>query len=312
MNMSEEKAIVVNFFIGCVLSAAIFVSYIPQHAECVQLRSAQGLSLWTILISSISCTFAFLSSLLSDWHAIHATGILRVNTSGMIHTLHIANACMPTIQNLVTIVAGTPTYAIYYFKFTRKENSVVTSASNGTRQPRNGAKYWFEVTITAICWLLIILVVSGSVWVLSILGSTSKFVIELSKFWGFASAITNTVQWIPQIHATWTAQHEGILSVSSLIISVLSDVLVAIFWIVGPGETLWIYMSLATDAILQVVLIGMIYCFRLKRRRSIVSAENDDGSGNNNLLTPLMLLPTGENEPTHEEETVVHEDVVER
>jgi hypothetical protein len=148
----------------------------------------------------------------------------------MIHTLHVANVCMPTIQNLITIVAGTPTYAIYYFYFTRREGIDLRLDTSSNQAPQqlnmNDTKYRFEVIITTICWLSIIIAISGSAGVLFVFGSTSQIVITLAKIWGLASAITNTIQWIPQLDATWTAQHEGILSVSSLIISVLADIFV--------------------------------------------------------------------------------------
>jgi uncharacterized protein with PQ loop repeat len=94
--MLEEREAIVNFLIGGVLCVAIIVSYVPQHVECLQLRSAQGLSLWTVLISSISCAAATLSSLLGDWHAIRAAALPRNNTSHLSRALHISNASMPT------------------------------------------------------------------------------------------------------------------------------------------------------------------------------------------------------------------------
>lgn len=298
----------VDLLIGGILCFVILSSYIPQHVECIQLRSAQGLSLWTILLSSISCTFAFLSTLLSDYHSIHSKVVTLSNqvvnndekhgTRLLVHLLFIANTCMPTIQNSITILAGTPTYAIYYFYFTPQPQ----------QQHINGSKHRFEVTVTVITWLLVILAVAGSIWVLFLFGSTSAVVIALAKFWGVASAATNTVQWIPQIDATWTAQHEGILSVWSLVISVLSDILVATYWAFGPGETFCVYLSNATDAILQIVLIGMICYFRFRRRRNTVSVGHHD-LRIDSLSRPLLITSTSANEHRNDNENTSVEHV---
>lgn len=302
----------VDFLIGCILCFVIFVSYIPQHVECIQLRSSKGLSLWTILLSSTSCTFAFLSTLLSDYHTIHNKGITRYDfdnanhtTSLLVRILFITNACMPTIQNLITIVAGTPTYALYYFYFSHQQQP--TENSELRLQPiGDGRKHRFEVSITVITLLMVILAVSGSIWALIMFGPSSNVVFALAKIWGVASAVTNTVQWIPQIDATWMAQHEGILSMWSLIISVLSDILVATYWAFGPGESVWVYLSNATDATLQLVLIGMICCFRLRRRRIAANDFRNDNSVGS-LSRPLLVTSSNANEVRHEHETYAAE-----
>jgi hypothetical protein len=305
----------VHFLIGSILCCIILASYVPQHVECIQLRSAQGLSLWTILLSSTSCSFAFLSTLLSDYHNILNVGTTRYvydranhTTSLLIRTLFIANACMPTIQNAITIVVGTPTYAMYYFYFSQQRQQPNENVELLYQRTRDGKKHRFEVIATVITWLVVFLALSGSIWVLVMFGPSSNVVLVLAKFWGVASAVTNTVQWIPQINATWMAQHEGILSIWSLIISVLADTLVATYWAFGPGESFWVYLSNATDAVLQIVLIGMICYFRLRRRQIAVNDHRNELSVAR-LSTPLMLTSTDPNESTHEISVLAHNDI---
>jgi hypothetical protein len=210
------------------------------------------------------------------------------------------NVCMPTFQNLMTVVVGTPTYAIYYFGFARPENiNANPVTSYGIQQQSDASKQRFEVTVTAITWLSVSLAVSGSVWVLHIFGSLSTPVVSLTKFWGVTAAATNTVQWIPQINSTWNAQHEGVLSVSSLIISVFMDGLVAAFWIFGPRESLWICLSLTTDATLQILLIGMIFFFRVKRRRLCAEPYGLTES----IISNPLLSPTDNSEILRDGET---------
>jgi uncharacterized protein with PQ loop repeat len=281
----EEQAIVpvIDFTIGFILCVVILISYLPQHVDCIRSRSAEGLSLGTILISSISCTFAFLATLSSDYDTIRsATSLPRDGGVTLItYVLHIANACMPCAQNLITIVAGTPIYAIYYFYFSSHRD--YQNPSNGT-----STKYRIEVIATAMTWLVATLAFSGSIGALHLFASNTPTVITLAKIWGAASAITNTVQWIPQIKATWTAQHEGILSIWSLISSVFSDILVAAYWVYGPGETFWVYMSNASDASLQIVLIGLICSFRCRRRRQIYFDGNYETPGPDDFSSPLL------------------------
>jgi hypothetical protein len=206
---------------------------------------------------------------------------------------------MPTIQNVITIVVGTPTYAIYYFYFSQKQTSILQNENAELHRHQtiqDGTKHRFEVSVTVITWLLVLLAMTGSIWVLIIFGPTSSVVFALAKFWGVASAVTNTVQWIPQIDATWMAQHEGILSLWSLVVSVLSDILVTAYWALGPGESFWVYMSNATDASLQVVLIVMIFYFRLRRRRSVATNDQRDDQMDDRLSTPLLLSTANSNE----------------
>ena len=293
----------VDVLIGCILCFVILVSYVPQHLECIQLRSSQGLSLWTILLSSLACTFAFLSTLLSDFQTIQSKVTASYDSDSSNHTasllvriLFIVNACMPTIQNLIAIIVGTPTYAIYYFYFSQQQPN---EYSELRYQPiRSGKKHRFEVTVTVITWLVVILALSGSIWILILFGPSSNIVSALAKFCGAAAAVTNTIQWVPQIDATWMAQHEGILSMWSLIISVLSDILVATYWAFGPGESFWVYLSNATDAALQVVLIGMICYFRLRRRQIAVNDHRHELRVDS-LSRQLLFTPANVNETQH-------------
>lgn len=84
--------------------------------------------------------------------------------------------------------------------------------------------------------------------------------------WGSTAALTNMILYIPQIITTYRAQHEGVLSLASLWISVIGDGLLAIFWVISAGESVWVYMSLAADAGMQLILIVMIMRFRRERK----------------------------------------------
>jgi uncharacterized protein with PQ loop repeat len=284
--MLEEREAIVHFLIGGVLCVAIVVSYVPQHFECWQLRSAQGLSLLTLLISTFSCVAATLSSLLGDWHAIRAAALSQVSTSEFLRALHVINASMPTCQNALTVVFGTPTYVLYYFWFAHRE--LVTLEHSRIQLYVDSSLHRLDLIAVASTWLSVAVATAASIWVLVVFDTSSLFSVRVSKFWGILAAVTNTIQWIPQIGATWSARHEGVLSVASMIISVLVDVFVAAFWIAGPKEPMWIYMSLATDAILQILLIGMILFFRMKRRQNERSHEFllDDGLSHR-LLVPV-------------------------
>lgn len=289
VKMPEEREVIVNFLIGVVLCVAIVASYVPQHFECLQLRSSQGLSLWTILISSMSCAAATLSSLLGDWHTIRAAALSRNNKNDLLRALQISNASMPTFQNLLTVVVGTPTYALYYFWFVHRE--LVSPVAHSRIQVYvESSLHRLDVIFTASTWLTVIIATAWSVWVLVVFDSSSLLAAGLSKFWGITAAVTNAIQWIPQIGASWSAQHEGVLSAASMIISVLVDVLVAVFWIIGPKEPIWIYMSLATDAFFQIILIGMIFFFRIKRRQ--IGSNHEFLLDND--LSHLLLVPADE------------------
>lgn len=299
----DDPKAAVDLLIGLVICAGIIASYIPQHVQCLKLRSAKGLSLWTILICTISAVTITLASLLADWHRIQAAAVPQDDVSLQLRLLQTVNACMPTFQNLISVCFGIPFYAIYYFRFGSRDNTNTEQAvTNEDLTPRGGSKHRFEVVATAYTWMLAALTIAGSVWVILVFGS-SPFLTDLMEFLGAIAALTNTVQWIPQIDTTWNAQHEGVLSLTSLLFAVVGDLILVAFWIKSNGESVWIYMTLAADAAMQLILIAMVLYFRRKRRRANVTADDQVDNG---LSTPL--LSSTSNEGSHRDIEQVEEE----
>ena len=58
---SLDLAVGLGFCLGCL------AVYLPQHVRCWTLRSADGLSIWTILLCTCSNVTLFLASLLEDY-----------------------------------------------------------------------------------------------------------------------------------------------------------------------------------------------------------------------------------------------------
>lgn len=285
---SALVAAVIDLLVGLVISVGIGASYLPQHVSCWKQKSAKGLSLWTVLISTVSASCMVLASLLSDYESIQAAAVNQ-DVRLPLRILRSLNAAMPTFQNLVCVGLGIPTYAIYYFWFaptiSREQDEVSLTSEES---PRDRPKHRVDVVATAMTWMLVALALAVSVWALLTTpesslttAADSDIVVVLMKFWGGTAAFTNVVQWIPQIDTTWRAQHEGVLSLVALTSAVVGDFLLGAFWIISKGETVWVYGTLAADAAMQTVLLGMILQFR--RRRRLYAVEETDM-----LETPLL------------------------
>jgi uncharacterized protein with PQ loop repeat len=295
---------IVDLVVGLLVSSFVVASYIPQHVQCLSQRSATGLSLWTVLISTVSGVALTISSVLAGWHSIEIATMQHAHSKKFATTqtvLEVANLGMPMLQSLLMVCVGTPSYVVYFFRFGSSPNGVDlgTHATHATGHDRGEASGGREVTLIPIhesrqraelisavlTWASIIATTAASAWALVKFGSQSAVVTFLVKLWGAIATFTNLVQWIPQIDTTWKAKHEGVLSISSLIFSVLGDLLLAFFWIGGNGESIWVYMTLAADASMQIILIGIILLFQRQRRlQSVIDGEHE-----NRPSTPLLF-----------------------
>jgi uncharacterized protein with PQ loop repeat len=290
--MTDAVAIAaeVDLLVGLVICIGIIASYVPQHVQCLKLHSAEGLSLWTVLICTLSGSALTLACFLSDFFSIQDAA-LNQDVSLALRILQTMRVCMPTFQNLLSVCFGIPTYAIYYFWFSAIPRVNADSEEHETTNyeliPRDGSKHRFEVVAAAMTWMMVALEIAVSVWALLILEPNSYFTKDLVKFYGVTAALCNTVQWIPQIDKTWSAQHEGVLSLAVLIFSVVGDVILLAFWIRGTDESGWVDITLVSDAGMQMILIAMILHFRRKRRQHLVAGELDERM----MGAPLLSLP---------------------
>jgi len=276
----------IGFSVGCI------VVYIPQHVNCWKLKSAEGLSIWTILLCTVSNVTLFLASLLEDYPKI-AAACDQHNDDRALCILRTINESVPAFQNLLAILTGIPTYAFYYFCFGKPETT--SSSSSSTAVIGSGAQHRLEVNATAFTWVLVGTLAAVSFWSLfGIHNDDPSFTRDLMEWLSFTAALANVCQWIPQVECTWSAGHEGVLSVAALAFAVVGDGLLAAFWVQSTKESAWICATLATDAIMQLILIVIIWHYRRKRRLVAVVEQQPDVAAavtsleNGDLSTPLL------------------------
>ena len=147
--------------VGLGFCVGILLMNLPQHYLCWKHRSAEGLSLAYILICTISNATLALATVMGDYDEIVAlaattgssTAFDAANATqdnsmafqndggasrrsllfwqtllpeeepipGMLRLLKILNACMPTIQNFMSLWVGVPSLLVYYFWFSRPQ-----------------------------------------------------------------------------------------------------------------------------------------------------------------------------------------------
>jgi uncharacterized protein with PQ loop repeat len=343
-----------DFIIGCGFLLGLILQNVPQHYQCWKHRSAQGLSLGYILICTVSNVTITLASLMGDYHIIiDAATNLTAAADGMdidddlwnntevsnsrsllqdgvgsdsstsrsqaleqvlFRIFATMNACMPTMQNFMSILVGVPSLIFYYFLFSKAQPYLPTRHRRpSSQQPllsqmtestlsltddedeqdtavsaspevsivsrryyySDGTEFRIGVILTILAWLVCVVCFILSGVVLAV--DSTAWETTLLQVWGSTAAITNIFLYVPQIVTTWRNQHEGVLSMASLWISVAGDVALCIFWIVASNETVWVYASNIADAGMQLILIGMILDFRKKRARQRTEELGDYG-----------------------------------
>ena len=181
----------------------------------------------------------------------------------------------------------------------RSSSSSTTVADNNSSSAAiigSGAQHRLEVNATAFTWVLVGTLAAVSFWSLFGLhheGGGDPFTRDLMEWLSFTAALANVCQWIPQVECTWSAGHEGVLSVAALAFAVVGDGLLAAFWVKSTNESAWICATLATDAIMQLILIVIIWHYRRKRRLVAVIEQQPDVAAatsleNGDLSTPLL------------------------
>jgi len=288
LDATLDLALGIGFSLGCVLV------YIPQHLQCIRQRTAEGLSIWTILLCTVSNVTLLLASLLADFDKIN-DAYHAENEDLKLRLLHALNEATPSLQNFLSILTGIPTYAIYYFCFTSNN----TNRTNNTVRSRpdehhHEQQHRWEVIATGVTWVLCGTATAITIWALLMIPDhqDSTFINELVKFWGATAAVTNAVQWIPQIECTWSAGHEGVLSLAALVLAVVGDGLLGLFWVESTDESPWICATLGSDAVMQFILIVLLVHYRRKRSRDETSSSQQQGQqvrdNDNDLGTPLL------------------------
>lgn len=141
-----------QLLIGLMFCLGNIIVNIPQHYLCWKYRSAEGLSLAYILITTISDSTLFLASLVGDFDTIIeiATNSNTSNTTTttdaaytmdtnagdsiaaslndnplfpptILRLMWTLNACMPTLQNFLSFLTGTGSLIFYFFWFSQPE-----------------------------------------------------------------------------------------------------------------------------------------------------------------------------------------------
>lgn len=284
LDASLDLALGVGFSLGCVLV------YIPQHYRCIRQRTAEGLSIWTILLCTVSNVTLLLASLLADYDKI-IDAYHQEDVDLKLRLLRALNEATPSLQNFLSVFTGTPTYAIYYFYFT----STAVVGARAQEHHHEQQQHRWEVIATGVTWVLCGTSTAISIWALSMIPDHQDSTInnDLVKFWGTTAALTNAVQWIPQIECTWSAGHEGVLSLAALVLAVVGDGLLVLFWVESTDESPWICATLGSDAVMQFILIALLVHYRRKRSRDGTSSNlqqqvHDNNDDDGDLVTPLL------------------------
>lgn len=220
----------------------------------------------------------------------------------LLQIINTLNAMMPTFQNFIMVLIGVPSLIFYYFLFSKPQQRIAelvedlvedhapaseepllvpddseqgdveltTTAApprTRTRSRRlyysDGTEHRWAMIFTVLTWLICLVCTIVTAVVLT--NNLYQWESSLLAVFGSIAAVTNMLLYFPQIVTTHRNQHEGVLSLSSLLMSVGGDMSMLFFWIVGPGESIWVLGSLVADAGMQLILIWMIINFRKKR-----------------------------------------------
>jgi uncharacterized protein with PQ loop repeat len=240
--------------LGSVLTAGIFLSYLPQHVIILKRRSSAGLSLYMLLLSNIASFTVVLGAVLLEWsefQCCHSVGF---------------GECQAILLSLYQLLVGfvnlLPMYALalYYMpeRFERKQ-------SDSARRV-----YYRHAIIYGVYVLGVVALSAASFVLIAVDGKQASSVRTLGKVLGVVAAAATVVQWAPQIYEVYKNKGPGSLSLLMLLLQAPGALACAILQGVFYQEDWTTWVSYLCMFVQEAIIICQLafYHFRKRRRRA--------------------------------------------
>lgn len=228
-----EGASVASLVFLLLITAGIFVSYIPQYVRIHRKRTSEGLSVSFLLLGSCSSLFTLTNILLISNTARQCCRAGALSTfncvSSQLNLLQIGTQCTCAIFILVFVVI-----------FTRR--SVAQDAAEFER-------------IVQVARLVVVHFALCVVQLAVGLSSNRATLLAIAQVNGLMSTLLTVVKYVPQIYTTYHLKHPGTLSVGMMCIQTPGGFVftATLFFTKGLHWSSWV--SYLVAALLQGTLL---------------------------------------------------------
>jgi len=249
---TEGKSI--DVFIAIFIAAGILVSYLPQHFKIIINKTSEGISPWFLLLGSISMTCSFFNILILQAYEFEcckheSARLCFENTLGIVQL---------TLQwTMFTMILTL--FMVYYPEYRKYVNLTPKEYSAEWRISRLvSASFVFHFFFTLIVSAGLVIFVGGA----------EKMA---TRYWadllGLISLVLASIQYLPQIWATWKRKSVGALSIPMMMMQTPGSFLF-VYSLASRTGTRWStwFVFLITGC-LQGTLLIMCICWHFRGKR---------------------------------------------
>jgi len=232
--------------LGVCLIVGAVGSVIPQHIKFWKTKSTAGVSFLWIFLGNLNQFLSVTNAVVMKFPQLQACVVLGMEQ------------CTPSLLALYQLVGiwafSFPLY-LWYLKFA--DPTVIS------KREWLLARVLFAVLIGIIFILMTLATVA-----ISVLGDCAYITLIFGYTMGIGSTVVTFVQWAPQIYQTYKAKTVGSFSILMLMIQAPGSFIIIYFLIVVSHESVSTWLSYASAALQQVVLIVLLLYYDRKVKRA--------------------------------------------
>lgn len=236
-----EGASVANFVFSVLITAGIFISYLPQYHRIYKKRTSEGLSVNFLLLGSCLLIFTFTNIILISLRARYCCRVGALDTFN----------CINSQLNLVQIgLQCTCAVMILVFVLVCAKGSIKQDKDEYERIVHVG-----RLVVLHVVLLLVQIVVAFS--------TNRDVLLTLAQINGIMSTLLTVIKYVPQIYTTYRLKHPGTLSIPMMCIQTPGGFVftATLFFTKGSHWSSW--MSYFVAAMLQGTLLLLCIYYEL-------------------------------------------------
>ncbi|KAF9549438.1 hypothetical protein EC957_003827 [Mortierella hygrophila] len=274
--------------LSIIVLISIIVSYLPQYYRIFQKKSSDGLSLWFLILGSLSTTSSFFNIFVLQWGVVRCCSVIgpgpctesilgitqlavqfvmfnlifilymiyfppnkKISTFLRHQLLHCRLFCLPTRSFTWTLsILASKVLLGYFFVSTAITVILLAAVGRGDISHDDGG----GGNTRSRAWLL--------VW---------------AGLLGIIAAFLAMIQYIPQIIETYLRKSMGALSIPMMLIQTPGAILITVSLALHPGANWTTWISYAITALLQIILLGfcLFYAYQIRKRRALRKKEEE-------------------------------------
>lgn len=246
-----KDASVVNFVFSLLITAGIFVSYLPQYFRIYKKQTSEGLSVSFLLLGSCLSIFTFTNIIMISSRARYCCriGALTIFNclNSQLNLIQIGLQCTCAIMILVLVIV-----------FTR----------NSLKQDRDEYR-----RIIHVGRLVMVHGVALLIQIIIAFTTNRSVLLSLAQINGLMSTLLTVIKYVPQIVTTYKLKHPGTLSIGMMCIQTPGGFIftATLFFTKGSHWSSWV--SYLTAALLQGTLLLLCIYYVYIDKTSLVEEE---------------------------------------